>query len=86
MLFAVQVYSPLCLYPTDAIVSMLVLVPNVAVESPGSEDTSSPLSDHLMVNGSSPLLTTQTSWANSPSSRISFPKDNGFREGISEEK
>ena len=40
----------------------------------GSEEMTEPCSDQLSCRGSSPLLTMQTTWANSPSSMVSFPK------------
>ena len=74
---AEHVYTPLCLYPTDWMVSIDVRVPNNVVEMLGSEETTSPCKDHDKDKGSSPLLTMQITWANSPSSIVSFPNVNG---------
>ena len=52
--FALQVYSPECLYPTLDIIRIEVLLPMVVVVIDGSEDTTAPCSDHVILSGSSP--------------------------------
>ena len=86
LFFAVQVYVPLCLYPTELIVSIDVLVPNDAVVRPGSEETMSPFKAQESVRGSSPFRTIQTSCANSPSSTTSLPNVSGNKIGGSKRK
>ena len=86
LFFAVQVYVPLCLYPTELIVSIDVLVPNDAVVRPGSEEIMSPFRAQERVRGSSPLRTIQTSCANSPSSTTSLPNVSGSKIGGSKRK
>ena len=81
LFLAVQVYVPLCLYPTELIVNIEVLVPKEAVVRPGSEDILSPFNAQESVNGSSPFRTIQTNCANSPSSTTSLPKVKGSKTG-----
>lgn len=81
LFLAVHVYVPLCLYPTEEIVSIDVLVPSEAVVRPGSEEILSPFKAHESVKGSSPFLTIQTNCANSPSSTTSLPNVSGSKTG-----
>ena len=84
--FAVQVYVPLCLYPTELIVNIDVRVPREAVVRLGSDEITSPFNAHEIDKGSSPLLTIHTSWANSPSSRTSLPNVRGIKVGGSSDR
>ena len=81
LFLAVHVYVPLCLYPTELIVSIDVRVPKEAVVKPGSEEILSPFKAQESVNGSSPIRTIQTSCANSPSLTTSVPKVRGNKTG-----
>ena len=81
LFLAVHVYVPLCLYPTELIVSIDVRVPKEAVVKPGSEEILSPFKAQERVNGSSPIRTMQTSCANSPSLTTSVPKVRGSKTG-----
>ncbi len=64
--------------------SMDVLVPIIVVVKEGSEDIVSPLSDQVILKGSSPLRTRHVNWAISPSLTASDPKENGTISGDSE--
>jgi hypothetical protein len=57
--------------------SMLVLVPTMVVVMLGPELSSFPFKLQVMVNGMSPLDTTQVSWTKSPESTMSVPNENG---------
>ena len=65
--------------------SMDVLVPIIVVEREGSEESVSPLRYQDMVNGWSPCVTMQDTWAKAPSFIMFLPKDKGRRSGGSEE-
>ena len=47
----------------------------------GSEETTSPFRNHVIVKGSSPRLTRQVSWAISPSFTVPSPNENGTISG-----
>jgi len=81
---AVQVYWPLCRYPTLVIIRMLVRVPIMEVVMEGSDEMTSPLRLQETVSGSSPLLTLQVTWTKSPSLETSVPKVKGTMTGGSE--
>ena len=81
---AIQVYFPLCLYPTDEIIKMLVLTPIKVVVMAGSEEIVSPSKLHETESGKSPRLTLHVTCTNSPSSTESMPKENGVIRGGSE--
>ena len=66
--------------------SMLALGPIWAVVSPGSEETTSPLRDQLIWMGGSPFCTMQETWAYSPSSSTSEPKEKGVMAGGTAQK
>ena len=81
---AIQVYFPLCLYPTDEIIKILVLTPIMVVVIAGSEEIVSPSKLHETERGKSPRLTLHVTCTNSPSSTESMPKENGVIRGGSE--
>lgn len=81
-----QVYSPLCLYPTELKIRMLVLVPIIVVVRDGSEETTSPFRLHVIFSGSSPLLMEHVTWAYSPSLTTLLPKLKGTISGGSKIK
>ena len=57
---------------------MLALAPTIVVDRDGPEVRAEPLRLQVIVMGVSPLDTTQVSWAYSPESITSFPKENGI--------
>ena len=85
LLDAWQVYMPLCRYPTELIIRMLVLVPIIVVVNVGSDEMTSPFKLHVIFSGSSPLLMEQVTCTNSPSLTTSRPKLNGTIFGGSED-
>ena len=74
---ALQVYVPLCLWPTDGMTSMLPLPPIGVVTMPRSEVIFDPWNDHAMERGSSPRRTIQETWAKSPSLITAAPNERG---------
>ena len=80
LFLAVQVYLPPCILPTESILKKLARDPIGAVVIPRPPPDSS-LSDpwrlQEILRGISPELTMQEIWAYSPSSKTSFPKENG---------
>ena len=56
---ALQVYVPLCLWPTDGIMSELPMVPIGIMVMPRSEVMLEPWKDQDIVRGWSPLLAIQ---------------------------
>ena len=54
-----QEYFPLCLYPTEEIIKILVRVPIIVVVIAGSEEIVSPSKLQDTESGRSPLLTLQ---------------------------
>ena len=74
---ALQVYVPLCLWPTEGITSMLPLPPIGVVTMPRSEVIFDPWNDHAMERGSSPRRTIHDTWAKSPSLITAAPNERG---------
>ena len=76
-LIALHVYSPECLYPTLDMIRIEVLLPIAVVVIAGSDETTSPWSDHVILRGSSPRIIEQVIWAKLPSSTVSDAKLKG---------
>ena len=79
-----QEYFPLCLYPTEEIIKILVRVPIMVVVMAGSEEMVSPSKLQETERGRSPRLTLQVTWTNSPSLTESMPNEKGVITGGSE--
>ena len=59
LFLAMQEYFPLCLYPTEEIIKILVRVPIIVVVMAGSEEIVSPSKLQDTESGRSPRLTLQ---------------------------
>ena len=80
LFLAVQVYLPPCMLPTESILKKLARDPIGAVvipRPPPDISLSDPWRLQEILRGISPELTMQEIWAYSPSSKTSFPKENG---------
>ena len=83
---ALQVYVPLCLYPTCVMVKMLAWVPSMVVVRAGSDETTSPFRLQVIETGLSPFLMLHIIMAVSPWLTAASPKENGTISGGSANK
>ena len=61
--------------------SILARVPNMLVVTEGSEETTSPFKNQVILSGSSPRFTRQVTWAISPSFTVPLPNEKGTISG-----